>query len=64
MITKNKQKHELQASRETLQRLWEEGLSGLKLIEEHTTATDSFLADQLAKLDEGDGEISLVALGG
>src|SRR5210317_2260775 len=61
---KNKPKHELKASRETLQRFWEEGLSGKKLIEDHTVATDSFLADRFAEIKGGDGDIALVALGG
>ena len=50
---KTKQKHELLASRDTLQDLWEEGLSGLKLLEKHTAATDSFLAGRFAELNEG-----------
>ena len=57
-------KKEIEASRETLQKLWEEGLSGLKLLEKHSAAIDSFLVDRFTELDGGDGEISLVALGG
>jgi [protein-PII] uridylyltransferase len=61
---KIKDKHELKASREALQRLWEDGLSGLRLIEEHTAAADAFLADRFGELDGGDGDMALVALGG
>ncbi len=57
-------KHELRASRETLQRLWEEGLSGRQLLDKHSEAIDVFLQDRFAELTEGSGEMTLVALGG
>ena len=59
-----KHKKELQASRETLQKLWEEGLSGIKLLEDHSAAIDSFLTDRFAELSKGDQGLTLVALGG
>lgn len=59
-----KHKQEIQASRETLQKLWEEGLSGIKLLEDHSAAIDSFLADRFAELSGGDQGLTLVALGG
>ncbi|MEN8142161.1 MAG: [protein-PII] uridylyltransferase [Thermodesulfobacteriota bacterium] len=59
-----KHKQEIQASRETLQKLWEGGVSGLKLLEDHTAAIDSFLAARFAELSEGDLGLTLVALGG
>lgn len=57
-------KHELRASRESLQKLWEDGLSGRVLLAKHSEAVDGFLQDRFAELAEGGGEISLVALGG
>ncbi|MEN8136052.1 MAG: [protein-PII] uridylyltransferase [Thermodesulfobacteriota bacterium] len=57
-------KHGLRASRETLQRLWEDGLSGWQLLDKHSEAIDVFLQDRFAELTEGSGEMALVALGG
>lgn len=57
-------KHELHASRETLQQLWEDGLSGRLLLDKYTEAIDVFLQDRFAELTGGDGELTLVALGG
>lgn len=57
-------KHELRTSRETLQTLWHEGLSGRHLLEQHSETIDVFLRDRFAELTEGGGEITLVALGG
>jgi [protein-PII] uridylyltransferase len=57
-------KHELRASRETLQGLWEDGLSGRQLLDRHSEAIDVFLQDRFAELTEGPGEMALVALGG
>jgi len=57
-------KHELRASRETLRKLWEEGVSGRQLLEKYSEAIDTFLEDRFAELTEGGGEITLVALGG
>lgn len=57
-------KHELRASRETLQELWEDGLSGRLLLDKHSETIDVFLQDSFAELTEGGGEMTLVALGG
>ncbi|MCK4838650.1 MAG: hypothetical protein KAS94_07575, partial [Desulfobulbaceae bacterium] len=57
-------KHELRASREALQRLWEDGLSGRLLLDKHSETIDVFLQDRFAELTEGTGEMTLVALGG
>ncbi len=57
-------KHELRAARETLHKLWEEGVSGRQLLDKHSEAVDTFLEDRFAELTEGGGEITLVALGG
>jgi [protein-PII] uridylyltransferase len=57
-------KHELRAGRETLQKLWEDGLSGRQLLDKHTEEIDVFLRKRFAELTGDGGEIALVALGG
>lgn len=57
-------KEQIKAGRETLQRLWQGGLSGRVLLLRHTEIIDSNLAQHFAGLGELGEGLTLVALGG
>ncbi|RWX49603.1 putative nucleotidyltransferase DUF294, partial [Candidatus Electrothrix marina] len=58
---------ELHAQRQALEELWEQGLSGHQLLEQHTELVDGFIIDHFnasPAVSQARGEIALVALGG
>jgi len=56
----------LRAQRETLEKLWEKGLSGQALLSEQSRLADEFIAQQYDTATDSsvDGSVALVALGG
>jgi [protein-PII] uridylyltransferase len=58
---------ELHAQRQALEELWQQGLSGHQLLEQHTELVDNFILEQFnasSAVSQARGEIALVALGG
>ncbi|WP_339135118.1 MAG: [protein-PII] uridylyltransferase [Candidatus Electrothrix sp. GW3-4] len=58
---------ELHAQRQALEELWQQGLSGHQLLQQHTELVDRFILDQFnasAAVKQACGKITLVALGG
>ncbi|MCI5165153.1 MAG: [protein-PII] uridylyltransferase [Candidatus Electrothrix sp. GM3_4] len=58
---------ELHAQRQALEELWQQGLSGHQLLQQHTKLVDGFIIDQFnasSAVSQARGEIALVALGG
>ncbi|MDA3969802.1 MAG: [protein-PII] uridylyltransferase [Desulfobulbaceae bacterium] len=57
-------KSELRSRRKALETLWQKGLSGQTLLEEHTTLVDSSLNKSFRNCKTDTSDIALVALGG
>jgi [protein-PII] uridylyltransferase len=58
---------ELHAQRQALEELWEQGLSGHQLLQQHTELVDTFIIDHFnasPAVSQARGKIALVALGG
>ncbi len=57
---------ELRAERETLERLWQQGVLGMELLRRHSRLTDEFIIDCFTRADLPGVEdaVALVALGG
>ncbi|MCI5189583.1 MAG: [protein-PII] uridylyltransferase, partial [Candidatus Electrothrix sp. AS4_5] len=57
----------LQARQQALEKLWEKGLSGHHLLQQHTDLVDTFIIDHFTAspaVQQASGKVALVALGG